>query len=1050
MNDSQNRYIDPETGRLLDSAQSEVIGAVGGGLLGSAAINAAGQYNTYKSGLVAHDQIPALIANTEAMLEKDRLDLELVELAHQYRADPSVLDQYNPEARELIRQDIDLLERIHGREEWDRINELPFRQRAEMFLKSKKPSYEGYPHRVVEEMKGIYGPRPMHPEVPVVLQEEIAAKTKDIDDFKAMLDQPVKFNWRAAAPSLDHYKPRNLLGTVMNPYVATGLFVGAMGGKAYDEYNKHKALIEQREMLSEKTAALKLPKLKMPKPKTPSNTPLIPKKVKRVGTLGLGAGVLGYTGVKGTQQFQEGSDLATRMKTEGIMAKTPAERQKELAGQTKLAKDTTIEGMDQHMKTAYEKYEELEKIAGIGSSLKKGMDDFTGKNVKAKQKMLDDAHQFGDDEGVISLLDKNLAYGKKDRNIARGVVGAAAGTGAAGTGVAIHHHNQEKTAFEKYEDLEKIALSLGGVGNMAKGVKESAKNFGGAVKKTLHDASGKDVKKWEATRERVVESRMGEKGLRATDKRIAQAKADTSLARKQVGIAAGGLAAGGAGAAVAGKMIHDRNQEKTAFEKYEDLEKVALSLGGAGEKAKDLYQSGKAGAGNLYQGAKQSASNGAQKAKDAANRAKESVKKTVHTAQGKEVEKWENALERSQDMGMGEKALRPTEKRLAQAQEDQAKARKQIGLAAGGVAVGGAGAAVAGKMIHDRKQEKTALEKYEELSKEAGIGNAVKKGFNHLTGKNVKFHQGMVDDSIKLGDSVGTIQMLQGNVDAAKKSRNIARGVVGGTAGAAAAGTAGGMMAAKSNGQEKVAAVTQEDSQYAIDHPLKKTFGDGARVGAMLGAPLGAIGGGVTGLALAREKFRGSPAAALGMAAGGAATGALGGGLLGGTAGAGASPGMALERNYANEKLHEGGSGASAGALMGGLLGGGMTAMSAPASISMTGRVAPAIAGVAGSAALGAGVGSLIGSNQEKHYNNVHNGEFETSKMLEHRQARQGHQQVAELESDMIEKAAEEAINELFKEASAAIADDKMEKVAGIQSPISKINGSMFGYDRLK
>lgn len=894
MNESQNRYIDPETGKLLDSAQSEVVGAVGGGLLGSMAINALGQYNTYKDGLSAHEQIPGLIADTESMLEKDKLDLELVDLAHKYREDPSVLDQFHPDSREIIRQDIDLLERIHGREKWDRINELPFKERAEMFIKSQKPSYDGYPHRVVEEMKGIYGPRPMHPEVPVVLREEIAAKTKDIEDFRAMLDEPVKFDWKKAAPSLEHYKPRNLLGTVMNPYVATGLFVGAMGGKAYDEYNKHKALIEQREMLNEKTAALKLPKLKMPKPKTPDGAPLVPKKVKRIGTLGLGAGVLGYTGVKATQQFQEGSDLAERMKVQGMAAKTPAQLEKERNNQMKVANDITIEGTDQHMKTAYEKYAELEKIAGARDALQQGIGHLTGGNVNLHQGALEDAIALGDNEGIQQLLQGRVDDALKSRNIARGVVGAAAGTGAAGAGVAVHQHSQEKSAFQKYEDLEKIALNLGGLGNAAKGVKESAKNAGDAVKKTLHNASGKKVKNWEAEKAKVPELGLGAGYEKKVDDRLAQAKADTAKARKQVGIAAGGLAAGATGAAIAGKAIHDR------------------------------------------------------------------------------------------------------------------------------------------------RQEKTALEKYEALAKEAGIGNVVKKGVNHLTGKNVKVQQGMLDDSIKLGDSVGTIQMLQGKVDAAKKSRNVARGAAAGTVGAAAAGTAGGMMAAKSNGQEKVAKeVTQEDSQYALDHPLKKTLADGAEIGTMIGAPIGAlagtVAGGVTG---------GGRGALLGAGAG-----VLGGGITGALGGVGTSVGMLSARDHANNKLHEGAAGAPAGALAGGLFSGGLAALSAPASISATGRVAPAVANIVGNAGLGAGIGALVGSNQEKHYNNVHNGEFATNKQVERQE---GLEQTAEVESDAIDKAASEVINELFKEASSVIADDTMDKVASIQSPISKINGSMFGYDRLK
>lgn len=990
MNESQNRYIDPETGKLLDSAQSEVVGAIGGGLLGSMAINALGQYNTYKEGLGAQEQIPGLIADTEAMLEKDRLDLELVDLAHKYREDPSVLDQFHPDSREIIRQDIDLLERIHGREKWDRINELPFKERAEMFIKSQKPSYDGYPHRVVEEMKGIYGPRPMHPEVPVVLREEIAAKSKDIEDFKAMLDEPVKFDWKKAAPSLDHYKPKNLLGTVMNPYVATGLFAGAMGGKAYDEYNKHKALIAQREALNEKTAALKLPKLKMPKPKTPDNAPLIPKKVKRIGTLGLGAGVLGYTGVKATQQFQAGSDLAERVKSEGMAAKTPAQLEKERNNQTKVANDITFEGTDQHMKTAYEKYQELEKIAGARDALQQGIGHLTGGNVNFHQGALEDAIALGDHEGIQQLLQGRVDDAVKSRNIARGVAGAAAGTGAAGAGVAVHQHSQEKSAFQKYEDLEKIALNLGGLGNAAKGVKESAKNFGGTVKKTLHDASGKDVKKWEATRERAMESGMGAKGLQATDKRLAQASADQAKARKQVGIAAGGLAAGGAGAAIAGKAIHDRNQEKTAAVTEEEGKQSVIPTGT------------KIGA------------------------------------------------------GIGAATMAPLWGIIGSADGMGSAVAHGVGGGVAGAVNGALLGTGAELMIRGTKalkekesNEKTALEKYEALAKEAGIGNAVKKGVNHLTGKNVKFHQGMVDDSIKLGDNVGTIQMLQKNVEGAKKARNIARGVAGGTVGAAAAGTAGGMMAAKSNGQEKVAKeVAQEDSQYALDHPFTKTIKDGAEIGAKIGAPLGAIGGGIAGLEFGGSKMKGIPAALAGAAAG-----TIGGGLTGALSGASATPLLAAERQYVNDKLHEGGSGASAGALAGGLIGGGVSALSAPATATMTGSVLPAIAGIATGALTGAGVGSLVGKNQEKHYNNVHNGEFETSKVLERRQARQpqaGLEQTAEVESDAIDKAASEVINELFKEASAVIADDSMEKVASIQSPISKINGSMFGYDRLK
>lgn len=879
MNDMQNRYIDPETGKILDSAQSEVVGGIAGGLLGSGAINAVGQYNTYKDGLNAQAQLPGLIDETKAMLEKDQLDLELVDLAHQYKQNPDVLDQFAPESRELIRQDIDLLGRIHDRDKWDRINELPFRERAELFINGRKPSYDGYPHRVVEEMKGIYGPRPMHPEVPEFLREEIAAKTKDIDDLKRMMDVPVKYDWRAAAPSLDHYKPKNLWGTLTNPYVATGLFMGAMGGKVYDEYNKHKALIEQREMLAEKTAALKLPKLSMPKLKTPKNAPLIPKKVKRVGSLALGAGVLGYTGIKGTQQFREGSEFAERLKTQGMDAKKPDELVKERQEQMKVAYDTTNEGMDQHMKTAYEMYEELEKVAGIGSAFKKGVDDLTGKTVKAKQKLLDDANVMGDNEGVTSLLQKNLDYAKKDRNVARGVAGVAAGTGAAGAGVSVYRSGEEKTAFEKYEDLEKIA----GIGNVI-----------------------------------------------------------------------------------------------------------------------------------------------------------DKVKKTVSTAKGDQVKKWTAAHENAVSKGMGEKGLRATEQRLEQAVRDQSTARKQVGIAAGGLAVGGAGAAMAGKAIHDRKQEKTALELYDMLAKEAGLGNAIKKGVNHLTGKNVKFHQGMLEDSIKIGDGVGTIQSLQGNLDKAKKARNTARGVAGGTVLAGAAGAAGGMMAAKSNGQEKVAKeIDTEDSQYALDHPIKKTLKDGVGMGAMVGAPIGALSG-----AIAGGVQRGIPGALAGAAAG-----TLGGGLVGGASGAAITPQLMAPRHYANEKLNEGGNGATAGAIAGGVFGGlasGLT--SAPAAVA-GGRVAPVVASVAGNAAVGAGLGALIGSNQEKHFNNVHNGEFATHKQLAHQQ---GHDQVATLESDEIEKAASEVMNELFKEAASVIENDKMEKVAGIQSPISKINGSMFGYDRLK
>lgn len=163
--------------------------------------------------------------------------------------------------------------------------------------------------------------------------------------------------------------------------------------------------------------------------------------------------------------------------------------------------------------------------------------------------------------------------------------------------------------------------------------------------------------------------------------------------------------------------------------------------------------------------------------------------------------------------------------------------------------------------------------------------------------------------------------------------------------------------------------------------------------------------------------------------------------------GAGSSVGMLSARDHANNKLAEGGSGASAGALAGGLFSGGMAALSAPSSIAMTGRVAPALAGVGLAAGTGAGIGSLIGQNQEKHYNNVHNGEFATSKQIAHQQ---GHNQVAGIESDEIEKAASEVMNELFKEAASAIENDAMEKVASIKSPISKITGSMFGYDRLK
>lgn len=274
----------------------------------------------------------------------------------------------------------------------------------------------------------------------------------------------------------------------------------------------------------------------------------------------------------------------------------------------------------------------------------------------------------------------------------------------------------------------------------------------------------------------------------------------------------------------------------------------------------------------------------------------------------------------------------------------------------------------------------------------------------------------------------------------AKKSRNIARGAAGGGVVAGTAGTAGGVMAAKSGEQEKVAKdVSVEDSQYALDHPYKKSIKEGAGYGAAAAIPFGALAGGALGY----------KPGSLRTTAGGAGIGALAGGALGSLAGASLGTTLGFYRDQANEALVEDGDGGKRGAVSGALFGGGMSALNSAGLL----RVSPAAyAGSVGTGALmNAGLGHLVGQNQERHFNNVHNGDFATNTGLEMAERRnQGHEQVAETESVEIEKAAEEVINDLFKEASAVIAGDEMEKVAEVQNPMAKITGATFGYDRLK
>lgn len=820
MNDT--RYIDPETGKLRDSKRSEFVGGAVGGLAGSLAINALGEYGTFKEGLTEQAQIPEMLKDIEGVIEKDKLDLEMADLARAYQTNPSVLDQYPEGARDIIRRDIELMGRLHEREKWDRFNELPLQERLDMFVKGK-PSLDGFDANVADELTSIYGPQPLHPEVSGLLRDEIAHNQQNMDELRSLMTEKVRYDWRRAAPSLDHYKPRNLFRTISNPYVTTGLFTGALAGTAFDEYQKHKAFIEQREAGKlEKAAALKLPKLKLPKPKgaeMPKKEPLIPKKVKRVGILAGTAGAAGYTGIKGIQHYQDGAAYAERIQDGGMAAKSPDQLRKERERMMKGAQETNQEGMDLHMKTAYEKYLELEKEAGVGN-----------------------------------IVDK--------------------------------------------------------------------------VKKTVSDASGKQVKKWEGAVENAKAKGMGEKGLRPTEKKLEQAVADQSKARKQVGIAAGAGAAGIGGTAAAARALANGDEEKIAAVVEDGQPQQGAPLIGKGTK--------------------------------------------IGAGLGAGVMGTTGALMGSYDGPVGAVG---------------GGIQGAIGGALGGALLG-TGAELALRLNRElanrQAQQKTAYETYCELEKVAGVPGmaALKKGMNHLTGKNVKFQQGLLEDAVKRGDGADALQTIQQNVGNAKKSRDIARTATGAGVAAGAAATAGGVMAAKSNQQEKIAAdVSVEDSQYAIDHPFKKTIKDfagyGAGVGAGLGSLSGLIGGGVSG---------GVPGAALGALGGAAAGGAMGGGLgaLGGI-------NSGIYRHVANESLADGNSGMTAGALTGAGLGGGISlAQGLGSRLS-----APAVVGgtLYGSV-VGGGLGAMIGQNQEKHVNNVENGAFVSNRQLERREAK-GQQKVA-------------------------------------------------------
>lgn len=873
MNDT--RYIDTETGKLRDSARSEMVGGLSGALAGSLAINAIGEYGTMKEGLTEQARIPEAIADLEGVIDKDRLDLEMADLARAYQTDPSVLDQYPEGARDIIKRDVDLLGRLHERERWDRFNEFPLQERVDMFIKGK-PSLDGFDPNVADELTGIYGPRPLDPGVSGFLRDEIARNEQNIKGLRSLMDEPVRYDWRRAAPSLDHYKPRNLLGTAMNPYVTAGLFSGALAGTVYDEYRKHRAAIEQREAAKlEKAAALKLPKLKLPKPKgpeMPKKEPLVPKNVKRVGILAGTAGAAGYTGIKGIQHYQDGSAYAGRIQQQGMAAQSPDQIRKERERMMKGAQETNQEGMDLHMKTAYERYLELEKEAGLGN-----------------------------------LVDK--------------------------------------------------------------------------VKKTVSDASGKQVKKWEGAVENAKANGMGEKGLRPTEKKLEEAIADQSKARKQVGITAGAGAAGIGGAA-AGAHALDKDNEKVAA--VVDEEQPRQGLIGKGTKIGAGIGAGIMAPIGMFAGA---------------------------------------------DMGGG----------TGGALAGGVGGGIQGAIAGGLIGTGAELAMRANRALVDRELEnaqvKTAYETYLELEKVAaipGVG-ALKKGMNHLTGKNVKFNQGLLDDAIKRGDGIDSVQSLQKNVDQAKKSRNIARGATAAGAAVGGAATAGGVMAAQSNRQEKIAFdASVEDSQFAVDHPYKKTIKDFAGVSAGVGAGIGGLSG------LAAGAAHGGVPGAIG--------GLVGGGLLGGGVGGvlGATSGIqhGVSRAVAQKGIEDGQSGMSHGALAGAGAGLGVSLLSGAGKAGVMRALANQgmdfanvpgmgrnIAGDAVGATLaGGGIGALLGRNQQQHNDNL---------------APAG-------ADEAIGKAAEEVINELFKEASAVIDDAPMEKVATVTSPIEKIDGTLFGYDRLK
>ena len=863
----ENRYINEDSGSL----KSEIVGGLTGGALGSLGINATQAFQKYKAEKAEIEQLKQELPELEGSRQKVQNAFDDASMLHRIKENPRVLDDLSDDAKAYYSSVYDAAERLQGRSDFDRINELPFRERVNLFIKGK-PSIRDVDPELLDHVVGKFGERPFDGDVVNTLRQQGGKIDDNIQLLREVTQFVPKYDLKGALPTLDQFRPKNLIRTVSHPMVAGGAMVGYGAGVFRDEYKQHLALVKERraggqEMPKEAGFSSVFKKLLPTKPlvapevKQTAKKSLIPKSVKRTGLLLGGAGVAGYSAIKAKDDFTAG------------MKMTPSAQK--------------LEGMDSNMKKTAELYAELEKVALSVNGIKDGAkaiadkakgqagnlkDVVTGKGVKKAEDALESRKVMSGITGepVGDVAAKNLTKEKVKR------VGAIAGIGGAGAGVAgaaagsAVSTKREKTAKELYEDLEKFAKEMDQEKSeyalkhpISKTVKDGAKwgaiaglpFFGvGAIPGALGGAAfgleqglsrslaNQELAKEDGMDPRLAGGLMGggvavgtniPSALRAATRTRAMGLSPVPGLVGSLGSTA--LVGGGIGALIG------NNQEKHYNNVHSGEFETTQSLSQQHKKASELYEelSKVAGIG-------------------------ESVKKAVGEAKnivtGKNVEKAQGVLDNRLKMhGATGEAIG----RVAPHQLKKEKAKRAGALA--GIGVAGA-AATGGVAVGVDRQRKTASELYDELLKEAGALQGLKNLGGKLAGKPAKQIERY---QAELGDSAH----LQKHLESAKASTNKARAGVAGGVGLVGAGVAGGVMATKA-GQEKKA---NEEVEYADKGVIPR----GALVGAGVGAGAGLVGGTAIGRKIAQEFGENALNTATVHGLMGTGSGALGGSLIG-------------------------------------------------------------------------------------------------------------------------------------------------------------------------